>query len=959
MDPLLDALNQTLPKNICPPDAIAGIMREWKGMGENVLKSLVDYVSDIESREQKLGEVRDSLERRLVDMEVRERDFELFREREKRKLEEEMELREEKLDEQLKLVHEHIESLEAAQAEVHGLRAMEREKLKEIEKREMEFNLFRDEKLREIALKEEILSRKRVEFAEDVRLENKKLSERAELGHGVIEKLGSGISMLEGMKVRLDEKFSEIKSWEAVAHKSLIAILNEADSIRESMEKQLTERDEMEQEFNMLLEDKLQKSEARERELCIMRKKFLMEIKSREEKLTERCKEIESREVNALKSLNESLNEASLLGEAMEKRFNEFEEMKKGFNSIQEDKMQELEAKERQLIGLKTQLLKVVKWKDGKSTEVQNTGHRNLVSLEDVLCKKLKQIECLEVSLNAGNVRLQEIENREREFQLYEQGKMRELALAEEKLRLVGKEFIREVMLSEQKFDIQDKMVHGLLQRLELAQNHVKELNKLVAKRFKEIGFKETELNYTKDWVEKKLAELEVIAKGMKEHVMRIELCEMSEEKGLQGKKKEAELKKTSLEPEFCPRGIKLKVGENGLLNEREVNHPQSSDDTNIIGPCSRSLPDHSKLDVQMDEKTLDMLLNNSEKDLELVGAEIFKVLFLSSDPAKLVLDAVERFYVPCLGKRDFKPHMRRKCILLLDQLTKMSPSIHHSIREAAIKLASQWKSQMIVAENSLEVLGFLQFVAAYNLSSCFQKNELLSLLGKVALHKQTPELFRILGLSGSISGFIKNLIKRKRHLLASTYIHECGLEKTFTQAVVLNGYVQHVKVKHQTEDTSPNAQEKAISGEIADLQVAIEHIIKHGLESEYSPAFLTTRIKQLEGNLSSMRSRLLLSTDAQKQERSKRFGQSQTPHVFNERNAHEEHNVARNPSCHAENGPLHLKRHINDVPKFNSHGASKRRKLNRGFGSESGSHLSHLPENHRWRRCLTTRQEI
>ncbi|CAA0832181.1 Unknown protein [Striga hermonthica] len=944
MDPLLDALNQTLPKNICPPDAIVGIMREWKGMGENVLKSLFDYVSDIESREQKLGAVRDSLERRLVDLEAREREFELFREREKRKSEEEMELREEKLDEQLKLVHEHIESLEAAQAEVHGLRAMEREKLKEIEKREMEFSLFRDEKLREIALKEEILSRKRVEFAEDVRLENEKLSERAELGRSVIEKLGSGTSMLEGMKVRLDEKFREIKSWEAVAHKSLIVILNEADSIRESMEKQLTERDEMEQEFNMLLEDKLQKSEARERELCIMRKKFLMEIKSRDEKLTERCKEIESCEVNALKSLNESLNEANLLGEEMEKRFYEFEEMERGFNSIQ-DKMQELEAKERQLRSLKTQLLKVVKWKDGKSTVVQNSGHGNLVSLEDVLSKKLKQIECLEVSLNAGNARLQEIENREREFQLYEQGKMRELALAEEKLRLVGKEFIREVMLREQKFDIQDKMVHGLLQRLELAQNHVNELNKLVSKRFKEIGFKETELNYKKDWVEKKLAELEVRAKGMKEQEKRIELCEMPKEKGLEGKKKEAELKKTSLEPECCPRGIELKVEENGLLNERELNQPH--------GPCSRGLPDPSKFDVQMDGKTLEMLLNNSEKDLELVGAEMFKVLFLSSDPAKLVLDAMERFYVPCLGKRDFKSHMRRKCILLLDQLTKMSPSIQHNIREAASKLASRWKSQMIVAENSLEVLGFLQFVAAYNLSSCFDKDELLSLLRRVALHKQTPELFRILGLSRSIFGFIKNLIKRKRHLLASTYIHECGLEKTFPQAVLLNGYVQHVKAKHQTEHTCPNAQEKAISGEIADLQVAIEHIIKHGLESEYSPAFLTSRIKQLEGNRSSMRSRLALSTDAQKPERSKRFGQSQTPHVFNERNAHDEHNVAvaRNPSCLAENGSLHLKRHINDVPKFNSHAVSKKQKLNRGLGSEGGSHLSHLPENHRWRR--------
>ncbi|KAL6564095.1 hypothetical protein OROHE_005335 [Orobanche hederae] len=978
MEQLLDALKQPPERTVIPSFAIPDMVREWKGMGESMLKSLVGYVSEIESREQKLSAVRESLQKRLKDLEEREREFELFQEVKKRELalrerllspicedlKDEVTSREKKLDQQLKLVEEHIASLELAQSEVNGLRLLECEKLKEIEKREKEvdsmswsldkklreieqkekeFNLFRDEKLGELALKEEVLSRKREDFAKEVRLEHEKLRERAELGHGVVERLDSSLNMLEGMKVMIDEKFKEIKSWETAAHKSLIAILSEADLIRESLEKRSAECEVMEREFIFLEDDKMQKLEAKERQLGIMRAKLFKEIKLRDENLSEKFKEIKSWEKLALKNLTASSSEANSIRESLEKRFCEFEEMKKEYNSIQEDKMQKLESK-------RTQLLEVVKLRDEKITEIQKLGHQTLASLEELLSKKLKEIESREVSLNVAcealgarakdaEIRLQELEEREKEFQSYQEREMRELVLADEKMRLFVKEFIQELMLREEKFDMQDKMMHGLLKRLELALDNVKVMNTLVHQRFKEISFKEIEHNYTRNWVERKMDELEVKAKAMKEQ----EDIAMSEEKEVKGMRKEVDTKERRLES--CGNDHECNEPHlNDFVKNLELNMLDQPGECLIEQPeCKFKQPDHSQPSLWNDGKTLEMLINDTEKDLELIGAEVFKVPFRSSDPAKLVLDAIV-FYVPHLGKGDIEVNMWRKSILLLDQLTKMSPSIQPCVREAATALASEWKSRMSRAENSMEVVGFLHFVAAYNLSSCFDKDELLSLLKMVAQHKQTPDLCRILGLSENIPGFVQNLINEKQYLLASTYIHECGLENMFPQAGVLNYYVQHSKAKRRREHTSP--EDENIASEIDDLHLAIEHIIKYGLESEYSPDILTARIKQLERDRTSWRNRTPLSANARKwgKRNKRKFQEKQHEAAEEDEARNPEPDTKKGSSLHNAGFYEHLLRHDqetksprvknlrNEVPTVDSNITRKRRRLTRGW---------------------------
>ncbi|KAL8547989.1 hypothetical protein ACS0TY_007326 [Phlomoides rotata] len=565
------------------PNAVLEKMQEWKGMGENLLKSLVDCFSDIESREQALSLGMESLEKRKRDLEEREKKFDLLEEEKKG----ELMLREEKLDEQLKLVREHIASLEGKIGKLKEVESREREidgvcgsiekRLRDVEKREMEFDKLYNVKTRELELREDTLRKEKKQFAEEVKLVNQKLEKKQKVGCDLIERLESALKLLGRMKGGVDGRFKEMESME----ESLTAKLNEADLIKESLEK----------------------------------------------------------------------------------RFKELEKSEEEFTLFQEDKTRKLESKEQQLTSMRIELLKL--------TEEHKLGH--MVS---------KEIESLD----------------------------------------------------------KDSPKDADLSRGEFKQS--------------------------------------------------------------------------------------------GLPNDHvDLKHA-----------------------LHKDGKILEMFINTTGKDLELMDDEIRKVLLLSSDPARLVLDAVCGFYSSKTGKGSEESKLWRVCFLLLDQLTKMSPIIQPCDKGEAFKLALIWMSNLnTAAENPLEVLMLLHLLAAYKLSPYFEKNELFGFAKLVAQHKQTPWLCRVLGLAEKIPDIIQNLIHEKQYLLASTYVYEYGLENMFPQAAVLDYYVKHSKMSAKK---SFESQDMATASEIADLCVGIEHIIKYGLESEYSPDILTERIKQLERNEASLKCR-------------------------------------------------------------------------------------------------------
>ncbi|XP_057798102.1 FRIGIDA-like protein 5 [Salvia miltiorrhiza] len=725
---LLCALRRTPARGGGAPSAIIDRVKEWKVMGESVFKGLVDCFSDIESREENLRSVSELLETRLGDLKETERELKLLHDKKGEALklsEEELKLREEKLDEQLRLVDEHIEKLEASQGEVDDLRMKERWRLKEIEKRERELekrlgefekrerelekrlvefeerewellkrlgefekresellkrlgefekrekeiDALHDGKLRELAFKEEVLGKKKTEFVEEVRLANEKIKEKQKLGYELIQRLELAVNMLGGMKVIMDERFKEIKSREEVAHESLTARLNEAELIRELLEKRFKELEGIEKELNLSQEDK-----------------------TKEEHFgTVRTNEVELRGGKST------------------------EQQKLGLQMLEnkpEEKKQELELKQANLVSCK------------KEHDYEEHGSRE---------KSLSYVRESTQTCAKENLALSKLDQPQR----------RPVGIDADE----GQQVCRpsEVDLMEKLHDVH----------------------------FKEQGSKQPMLTDTTD--------------------------------------------------------ARLVTKQDESVDWKPAMH----------------------------KNFLVMLISGPERDLRSMSRNMYKILSLSSDPAKLVVEVVEEFNALHTGILDTE---RTATILLLDQLAKLSPKIQPCVTEAAIKLALGWKSKISTsaAENPTEALAFLRLLAAYDLSSSFDKNELFSFLKLAEKHRHTRDLCLTFGLKEKIPDYIQELIQEKKFLLASTYIYEYQLQHMFSQTAILNYYATHSKLSAnaqcRSEHNTSAAQEKAIATEIAALHLAIEHILKYGLESDYSPNALTARIKQLEMSQASFR---------------------------------------------------------------------------------------------------------
>lgn len=123
---------------------------------------------------------------------------------------------------------------------------------------------------------------------------------------------------------------------------------------------------------------------------------------------------------------------------------------------------------------------------------------------------------------------------------------------------------------------------------------------------------------------------------------------------------------------------------------------------------------------VTMNGKGLQLFLNDHINYHDSMAQKVLEALKLSIDPAKLVLDAMEGFYPPHLkkGNLEFEGSVvKRSCILLLQLIMKISPEIRADVKDAALRLAAEWKGKMEPwVEDSLEMLGFLSLLAAYEL---------------------------------------------------------------------------------------------------------------------------------------------------------------------------------------------------------------------------------------------------
>ncbi|KAG8478911.1 hypothetical protein CXB51_028761 [Gossypium anomalum] len=257
---------------------------------------------------------------------------------------------------------------------------------------------------------------------------------------------------------------------------------------------------------------------------------------------------------------------------------------------------------------------------------------------------------------------------------------------------------------------------------------------------------------------------------------------------------------------------------------------------------------------TSMDAMGLILFLCKHVEDHNFMRCEISDALQLAPDPARLVLDAISTFNKPESSNTHEKKwngfnsgnlcHVRKSCILLLEQLRTFPFQIDPHVNEEVLKLAFDWKERAL---KGVVAYGFLQLIVTYSLISGYEADELFGLLVIASEYHQSPALCLALGLTDKIHVLIETLVKKNLRLEAIGYI--CALDLLigiFDAECASRGQKSHWKPR-QIRDKKKGAVGKVI-GCIADHKLEklfprkkLENYIRH-LEKQNADANVAAR---------------------------------------------------------------------------------------------------------------------
>nr|XP_011466363.1 PREDICTED: FRIGIDA-like protein 5 isoform X2 [Fragaria vesca subsp. vesca] len=276
----------------------------------------------------------------------------------------------------------------------------------------------------------------------------------------------------------------------------------------------------------------------------------------------------------------------------------------------------------------------------------------------------------------------------------------------------------------------------------------------------------------------------------------------------------------------------------------------------NAVSSIVKSEPSESSL--ARNEAILSPPNNNTQNERIVSLSSIAKIkknllvaLQSSSDPAKLALDMMQRSFTYYWSHRDVssKEKVVSSNISLLKTLMGLSIHVGPHLKENATNLASQWRAQLIAdAEDSLESLGYLLFIAMYGLVATLPEDEIIMLLRRVSQHRQSLLLCQTHPFADYIPDFIQMLIEKKLLIEAVKSICAFKLNDKLPPVPLLREYVEDVMMSEVIcrSQMTPDEKDKAVIGKIAKLRAAIQCMKDYNLESEYSKT-VEIQIVQLE----------------------------------------------------------------------------------------------------------------
>ncbi|XP_050383970.1 FRIGIDA-like protein 5 [Argentina anserina] len=588
------------------------------------------------------------------------------------------------------------------------------------------------------------------------------------------------------------------------------------------------------------LKARLQQLQDREKEAAEMQARLTAEVERRRKEAEEGEGYLES--VKAL--IKENDEELRVREERYEglvrlirEKEREVEEKSRKLNCV--EKKIEVKVKEVEEVEVKKdEMVKVVKELEGKEDKVEKLiveRKKKLSGVRGVIEERRKELESMK----------EEVVKVERKLR----GK-------EERLRLVEESMAeREKELSGVRREVEERRKEAELKEGEMVR---------VERRIEECERELKEKEERKKEVEDSIGECCRVLES-KEEMVRVadekgrEFCLLKrsmEEWGCKVEVKERELEGLAAKLELKEREVGLKVEELGLIrNEVQLNEERLISLEKSLREWEKDLHSLQKSVeecsrgsvITRDGRGLQHFMDDHLKRIDSLGTDLSAILKESSDPGKLVLDAMQGFY-PEKRESAFELRVRRRsCCLLLEELMRMSPQMNLQVKEEATKLAANWKAKMKVAsDKDLEVLGFLWLVAAYGVTS-YGTKEIKRLISNVSHGLQAAQIGRALGIT-ELDDFIPRLVEEKQLFQALGFVFKFKLLDKFTPVRVLKDYLKDVSLS-ETLKRKKSVDEKVefIDSQIADLKAVLQCIREYNLESEYPSKEIEVQIGELK----------------------------------------------------------------------------------------------------------------
>ncbi|KAK9293321.1 hypothetical protein L1049_021313 [Liquidambar formosana] len=850
-----DSLRKTLDTLQSQSSSLLRLTVQWKDLQDhfNSIKKLIQrHSEEFESKEKHFDLDRKSVDERSREVELKEEKLESVRKwveeqpdsvrKWKEERAEVVEAGEKRLDSIRKSLEKRSEEVESKTSQLELERKMVLESVRELELKEKKFELLQrslEERSQEVETKVKALDlvRKWIEdCSKEVELKGNELESKRKL----VEELSDSVrKWMEGVELKekqldLRQKSIEEGSEELQSKKNQFESLEErcqevklkekrVDSVQKSVEgrcRELEWKEEKFEAFQRLVEERSEEVESKA--------KWLDSIQNL---IEERSKEIELKE-KSLDSILKSIEERSKEVELKEERL--------GMNEKSiEERCQELRMQEKQIDAMQKSVENRFEKLDLKGKEFN--------SMEVSTIEKSIEEGCIEVELKEKQ--LNSIQNLIEECSKEFTSKERQpdsITEGVEELRLQEKPCSKSIQFS----------VKENFKELELKERELKLIRERMEKCQGDLELKEKQFDSVKKSIEDCLEEL----KSKEKQLESIQKLFEERSKDLELKEKQFESIQKSIEE--CDKELKQKEKVVASI-QNSIEQGSNNTQSQVMSKPLEDLPVHNAVDcsssgdlrvcITMNGKSLQLFLNKRLNEHESMRSGVSSALRMSSDAAKLVLDAMQGFYPPHSKEGDVEFEasvIRRSCILLLEQLMSVAPQINPNMKEEAVKLAGEWRAKMRVeTHNSWEVLGFLQLLATYGVASAFDAHDLLHLLGTVAQHRKVPELRRVLALADKIPDVIELLIEKQQWLEAIRYSFAFELVDMFPPLPLLEAQLKCCKevTKEIYLKGNPTHIAEVAEKESPVLRAVIKCIADYKLESVYSPVVLETRILQLE----------------------------------------------------------------------------------------------------------------